>query len=61
MANETAIFLLTYTDTEGAETERLIEAASAHEARKALHVCKASASDVARVLGAGGTVEKAAA
>ena len=60
MANdENAIFLLTCFDAEGKETERLVEAATRSAAvAHALKVNKASAADVARVLGAGGKVEE---
>jgi len=54
------IFLLTCFDAEGKETERLVSAESrsaglAHVAK----LNKASPADVARVLQAGGTIEKA--
>jgi len=58
--NEQAIYLATCFDAEGKETERLVNAASRSAATK--HVValnKASAADVARVLGAGGKVEEA--
>ena len=58
--NESAIYLLTCFDAEGKETERLVEAATRAAAVKhALQCNKASAADVARVLGAGGKVEEA--
>jgi len=57
---ENALYLLTTFDANGAETERLVSAASAHIARQhALRLNKASAADVARVLQAGGAVEEA--
>jgi hypothetical protein len=60
-ATELSIFLLTTFDAEGKEAERLVKAETAHAARAtAVHVCKASATDVARVLGAGGKVEEKA-
>lgn len=60
-ATERTIFLLTYFDEEGGEKERLVEAPTRAAAVKhALQVNKAGAADVARVLGANGTVEKAA-
>ena len=60
-ATEKTIFLLTCFDAEGKETERLVEATSRHAATgHAVKVNKASAADVARVLGAGGQVEQAA-
>ena len=55
-----AIYLLTCFDAEGVETERLVEAESAHKARQhVVRLNKASSHDVARVLGAGGKVEEA--
>lgn len=59
-ATEKTIFLLTCFDSEGTETERLVEAESrnaglAHVAK----LNKASPADVARVLQAGGKVEQA--
>ena len=58
--DEQTIWLLTCFDAEGKESERLVSSyrrgeASAH----ALKVNKASAADVARVLGAGGKIEEA--
>ena len=56
------IYLLTCFDAEGKETERLVEAETRNAAMH--HVArlnKASAADVARVLGAGGKVEAASA
>ena len=60
MTTESTIFLLTCFDAEGKETERLVESTTRHGAMH--HVArlnKASAADVARVLGAGGKVESA--
>ena len=57
--DEQAIYLITHFAADGKETERLISAASRHKAE--LHVIrtnKASAGDVARVLGKGGNVEQ---
>lgn len=57
---EKTLFLLTCFDIEGTESERLVEAETRHSAMH--HVArlnKASAADVARVLGAGGKVEQA--
>lgn len=57
---EKVLYLLTCFDTEGKESERLVEAES--RAAGLAHVAKlnkASPSDVARVLGAGGKVEEA--
>lgn len=57
---ETTIFLLTTFDADGKEAERLVSAESAHKARQhVVRLNKASAADVARVLGAGGKVEEA--
>lgn len=57
---ETTIFLLTTFDADGMEAERLVDAETRHAAQNhALRVNKASAADVARVLGAGGKVELA--
>ena len=54
-----SIFLITQFAADGTEAERLVEAATRNAA---LHHCialnKASAADVARVLGADGKVEK---
>jgi hypothetical protein len=59
-ATELSIFLLTCFDAEGKETERLVEAESrAAAVNHGLKVNKASAADVARVMGAGGKIEKA--
>ena len=59
-ATELSIFLLTTFDAEGKETERLVSAATRHDATAhAVKINKASAADVARVLGAGGKVEEA--
>lgn len=53
------IFLLTCFDAEGKESERLVKAESRSKATAhALKVNKASADDVARVLGAGGAMEE---
>lgn len=60
-STEKTLYLLTCFDTKGDETERLVEADSRNKAMS--HVAKlnkASAADVARVLGAGGKVEQAA-
>lgn len=58
---EKTLFLLTCFDADGKETERLVEAETRSKAAQhVLGVNKASAADVARVLGAGGKVEKAA-
>lgn len=57
---EKAIYLITHFAAEGTETERLVNAESRSAAMK--HVAqlnKASASDVARVMAAGGKVEEA--
>jgi len=60
MKNGSAIHLLTYTDAEGKETERLIEAAKPSKAMQhAIGVRRAKPEDVARVLGAGGKLEQA--
>lgn len=60
-ATELSIFLLTTFDAKGTETERLVEADSrAHALAHVATLNKASAADVARVLGAGGRVEKVA-
>ena len=57
---EKALYLLTCFDAEGKETERLVSAESAHKARQhVVRLNKASASDVARVMAAGGKVEEA--
>ena len=59
--DERTIYLLTTFDAAGKEAERLVEAETRHAAQNhALRINKASASDVARVLGAGGKVEAAA-
>lgn len=55
------IYLCTFFDAEGKETERLVSADTRGAAVKHVaHFCVASAADVARVLGAGGRVEDAA-
>lgn len=55
------IYLLTCFDAEGKESERLVEAETRAKATgHALKLNKASAGDVARVLGSGGKVEQAA-
>ena len=60
METKNDIFLLTCFDAEGEETERLVSAETRSAATgHALKVNKASAADVARVLGAGGKVEEA--
>lgn len=57
---ENEIYLLTCFDTAGKESERLVSAASRAKATfHAVKINKASASDVARVMAAGGTVEEA--
>ena len=57
---EKTLYLLTCFDAAGKETERLVSAASRSKAvGHALKVNKASAADVARVLGAGSKVEAA--
>lgn len=57
---ETTIYLLTTFDADGKEAERLVESDTRHAAQNhALRINKASAADVARVLGAGGKVEEA--
>lgn len=59
-ATEKSIYLLTCFDADGKETERLVNAESRNAAtHHAMRVNKASAADVARVLGAGGKVEEA--
>lgn len=56
-----AIFLLTYTDAEGVEHERLVRAAKPTAAmRHAVGVRRASTEDVARIVGAGAKIEEAA-
>ena len=53
------LFLLTLTAADGTKTERIIEADSRKQAiAHALEAERASPADVARVLGAGGKVEK---
>ena len=60
-ATEKVLALATFFDKDGKETSRLIRAASINAAKKhVFHICKASADDVARVLGAGGKIEEAA-
>lgn len=60
MTTESTIFLLTTFDADGKETERLVEAATRNQATgHAVKLNKASAADVARVMAAGGSVEKA--
>jgi hypothetical protein len=60
MAIAKDIYLITCFDAEGFETERLVNAESRAAATKhAMRLNKASAADVARVLGAGGKVEEA--
>ena len=55
------IYLATYTDAAGKETERLIRAEKRSAAQNhVLHLCKANAQNVADVLGAGGKIEEAA-
>ena len=59
-AAEQTIFLLTCFDAAGKETERLVSAETRNAA--IYHVAKlnkASASDVARVMSAGGKIEQA--
>lgn len=57
---EKTLFLLTCFDGEGKETERLVSAWTRHAAHDhAVKVNKASAADVARVLGAGSKIEDA--
>ena len=56
---EKTLFLLTTFTAEGEEDERLVRAESRNAAtHHAVRVNKASAADVARVLGAGGKVEE---
>ena len=60
-ATEKTITLATFFDKDGKSVERLIKASSVNAAKKhVFHICKASADDVARVLGAGGRIEEAA-
>ncbi len=57
---DTTIYLLTLTDAEGEETERLVTAEKPTQAMgHAIGVRRAKPEDVARVLGAGGKVEQA--
>ena len=57
---EKSLYLLTCFDAEGTETERLVNAESAHKARQhVVRLNKASPADVARVMQAGGKVEVA--
>ena len=58
-ATEKTLFLLTTFDTAGTEAERIVSAATRNAAvQHAVRINKASAADVARVLGAGGKVEE---
>lgn len=58
--NEKTIFLATCFAADGKETERLVEATARGKAvQYVVGINKASAADVARVLGAGGKVESA--
>ena len=57
---EQAIYLITQFDAESVETERLVSAESRSKAQgHVVRLNKASAADVARVLGNGGRVESA--
>ena len=58
---KTALFLLTYTDAEGKEAERLVRAAKPTAVmRHAVGVRRATPEDAARIVGAGGKIEEAA-
>jgi len=60
MATEKDIYLITCFDAEEEETERLVNAETRNQAvHHVVRINKASAADVARVLGAGGKVEEA--
>ena len=60
MDNERTIFLVTVFNADGTETERLVNATTRRAALKhAAVINKASAADVALVLGKGGKVEEA--
>ena len=58
MKNDTSIFLLTYTDSDGKTAERLMQAMKPTAAmREVIGVKRAQPEDVARVMAAGGKVE----
>ena len=62
MDNERTIFLVTVFNADGTETERLVNAPTrAAGLKHAAVINKASAADVALVLGNGGKVEEAVA
>lgn len=59
--SEKTIYLLTITDADGKESERLACASKPSQAmRHAIGVRRAKPEDVARVMGAGGKIEEAA-